>query len=454
METPLHTNESSLQTLTERRARRILSPIEFFIRKQAASGVLLILAIFIALVLANSPWNTLLPSIASLEIGGYLNDRLFGMSILKWIGDGLLAIFFFMVGLEIKREVLIGEFRHPKHAILVVMAALGGMIVPACLYLTLNHQGDAHYGWAIPMTTDTAFAIGVLALLARHVSISATIFLTGLAIIDDIVTVAVIAFFYTNNFDAAVFTKACVILGILFSCNALGIRRGWIYLLLGTVLWWYIHAAGIHGTLAGLLLALAVPARSQIGQRRFIEKMKLQILDFEQGKNFGKKMLQSNRQHQLANAMGSTIRAASTPLQRWHSGFVTPVAIIVLPLFALFNAGVPLSLNAIAMAMTSPVSLGIMLGLVLGKPLGITLFSYLALRLRIGTMPQGMVFSELIGVGLLAGIGFTMSLFITLLGFNQHPEFIENAKIAILFSSLLASIIGILWLWLTRKNKF
>jgi NhaA family Na+:H+ antiporter len=303
------------------------------------------------------------------------------------------------------------------------------------------------------MATDTAFAIGVLALLARHVSISATIFLTGLAIIDDIVTVAVIAIFYTSNFDATIFAKACVILGVLFSCNALGIRRGWIYLILGAALWWHIHEAGIHGTLAGLLMALAVPARSQIGQRRFIEKMKHQIFDFEQGKRTGEMMLESSRQHKLADAMGSTIRAASTPLQRWHSGLEIPVAIIVLPLFALFNAGVSLSVDSISIALKSPVSWGIMLGLVIGKPLGIAFFSYAALHLRIGTMPKGMVFTELVGVGLLAGIGFTMSLFITLLGFAQHPAFIDSAKIAILLSSLAAAALGILWLlFVSRKN--
>lgn len=452
MRTTPPTPESSLQTLIERGAQRIFSPIESFIRKQAASGILLILALLIALALANSEWKAFLPALGSMEVGGYLQDRAFGMSILKWIGDGLLAVFFFMVGLEIKREVLIGEFRHPKHAVLVVMAALGGMLVPAFLYLALNYQGHAQNGWAIPMATDTAFAIGVLALLARHVSISATIFLTGLAIIDDIVTVVVIAIFYTSDFDTAVVIKACMILGFLFGCNLLGIRRGWIYLMLGTALWWYIHASGIHGTLAGLLLALAVPARSQIGQRSFIEKMKLQLFDFEQGKRSGEIMLESNSQHELADAMGSTIRAASTPLQRWHSGLATPVAIIVLPLFALFNAGVPLSVDAIKEALASPVSWGIMLGLVIGKPLGITLFSYIGIKLRLGTMPKNMTFHELIGVGLLAGIGFTMSLFIALLGFKEWPQFIEPAKIAILFSSLTAAMLGMVWLRCQSKS--
>jgi len=379
-------------------------------------------------------------------MGGYLGDYAFSMTLLEWIGDGLLALFFFMVGLEIKREVLIGDLRHPKHALLVIVAAVGGMVAPAGIYLLLNFGGEGHSGWAIPMATDTAFAIGVLALMARHVSISATIFLTALAIIDDIITVLVIALFYTNDFEPMALMKALVPLSILVACNFLGIRRGWIYMILGIALWYYIHAAGIHGTLAGLLMAFAIPARSQIGQLRFIERMKTLIFDFENGKRSGETMLQSDGQHQLADHMGNTIRAASTPLQRWHSGLETPVAILVLPLFALFNAGVHLSADSVNNALSSPVSWGIMLGLVIGKPLGIVCFSYVAIQWRIGKMPQGMMFTELIGAGLLAGIGFTMSLFIALLGFEQHAEFIEPAKIGIFLSSLIAAFLGMIWL--------
>jgi NhaA family Na+:H+ antiporter len=446
-------DKKTLHALIEHRASLILTPLEAFVRKQAASGILLIITIAVALFMANSPWAAWLPTIGGKEMGGYLGHYTFSMTILEWIGDGLLAVFFFMVGLEIKREVLIGELRHPKHALLVIIAAAGGMIVPAGLYLLLNFNGEGQSGWAIPMATDTAFAIGVLALLARHVSVSATIFLTALAIIDDIVTVLVIALFYTNDFEPMVFMKAFVPLGILVACNFLGIRRGWIYMILGIALWWYIHAAGIHGTLAGLLMAFAIPARSQIGQLRFIEKMKTLIFDFEKGKRSGETILQSDQQHQLADNMGNAIRAASTPLQRWHSGLEIPVAILVLPLFALFNAGVHLSADSVSNALSSPVSWGIMLGLVVGKPLGITCFSYIAIRWHIGKMPHGMVLTELIGAALLAGIGFTMSLFIALLGFEQHPEFIEPAKIGILLSSLIAAFLGMIWLRMTAYSN-
>ena len=444
--TPTPYEPKILQTLIERKASRVLTPLESFIRKQAAAGALLVATIILALIMANSPWNSWLPSIAAAELGGHLYRYAFTLSVAEWIGDGLLAIFFFMVGLEIKRELLIGQLRDRHHATLVVMAALGGMIVPACFYWLLNYNTEAHFGWAVPMTTDTAFAIAVLAFLARHVSIGATIFLTALAIIDDIITVIVIAVFYTNDFETSMFMKALIPFALLVACNYLGIRQGWIYALLGIVLWGYIHGSGIHGTLAGLLIAVAVPARSQISQRRFIERIKDQIFDFEKGKQKGEIMLQSQQQHSLADDMGTTIRAASTPLQRWHSALESPVAIVVLPLFALFNAGVHLSFDALSAAWNSSVSWGIILGLVVGKPLGITVFSYAAIRMQVGKMPEDMTLTELVGVGLVAGIGFTMSLFIALLGFENYPQFIEPAKVGILISSVIAAFLGMIWL--------
>ncbi len=434
----------------ERKTSRLLTPLEAFIRQQAASGLLLVLAIIIALTMANSGSDTWLQSIAAMELGANFHHYTFSMAISEWISDGFMALFFFMVGLEIKREMLIGQLRHLRTTLFIFIAALGGMVVPAFIYLILNYNGVGHHGWAIPMATDTAFALAVLAFLARHVSISAFIFLTALAIIDDIITVTIIALFYTQGFDSMMFIKALIPLSLLFACNFMGIRRGWIYLILGIVLWLYVHASGVHGTLAGLLMALAVPARSQIGQHRFIEKIKSQIFDFEKGKHSGEVMLQSNQQHLLADAMGNTIRAASTPLQRWHSSLESPVAIIVLPLFAIFNAGVYLSIDSVSEAMASSVSWGIILGLVIGKPLGITFFSFIAIRLHMGRMPKDMTFSELIGVGLLSGIGFTMSLFITLLGFKNHPELIEPAKVGILISSVLAAVLGMIWLRLSH----
>lgn len=423
----------------------MLTPLESFIRKQAAAGMLLIIATLAALLLANSSWNDRLITIAGMEFGIHLHRWNFGLPIAGWISDGLLALFFFLIGLEIKREMLIGKLRHVKHALLVLVAAIGGMVVPALIYIAFNYHGPGHHGWAIPMTTDTAFAIGILAFMARRISISASIFLAALAIIDDIITIFIIAIFYTEELHVNSLLLAIIPLTLLFGINSAGIRRGWIYALLGIVLWWFIHESGIHATLAGLLMALAIPARPQINQSGFIEKVRKQISHFEINTPPGQKILTSSGQHYLAAGIGETVMAASTPLQRWHSLMENPIAIVVLPLFALFHAGVFLSRETMAGALYSPITLGIIVGLVIGKPLGVVLFSWLALRTDRVRMPEGMHFRELIGIGLLAGIGFTMSLFITVLGFKHAPHLIEQAKIGILYASLLATALGILW---------
>jgi Na+:H+ antiporter, NhaA family len=377
----------------------------------------------------------------------------FHFPIEKLINDGLLTLFFFLIGLEVKREMLIGQLRNPRQAFLIFAAAVGGMVIPALIYAFFNHLGSGHSGWAIPMATDTAFAIGVLALLARHVSIGVSIFLAALAIFDDIGAILVIAIFYTPQVDMRFLLYATASLALLFALNVMGIRKGWVYLILGIALWWFILESGLHATLAGLLMALAVPARSRISQRSFIAKIRRQISAFEVGEKNDQDILKSNSQHVLASDISETVNAASTPLQQWYSLLEPPIAIIVLPLFALFNAGIHLSPRTLIEAMASPVTLGIVAGLVVGKPLGITLFSLAALRLHLGKMPEGMVFVELIGAGMLAGIGFTMSLFITALGFKGHAELLEPAKAGILIASVLSASLGIIWLFLTRRRR-
>lgn len=332
------------------------------------------------------------------------------------------------------------------------MAAIGGMIVPALIYYGFNYGSHGQAGWAIPMTTDTAFAIGILALLSKRVSPSASIFLAALAIIDDIITIIIISIFYTHELHVAALYKALIPLGLLFLINFVGIRRGWVYTVLGIALWWYIHESGVHATIAGLLVAMAVPARARIGQRSFVDSIREQILNFEQRKEPGQAILKAPGQHKLAVDIGETVKEASTPLQRWHSLLENPIAIIVLPLFALFHAGVHLSYAIIADAMASSITLGIIAGLVIGKPLGVIVFSLIALRLNIAKLPDGMTFSEIVGIGFLAGIGFTMSLFIAVLGFEPYPELVAPAKIGILISSFIAAPLGVVWLLMARPQ--
>lgn len=436
----------SLQNPLERKVEGLVTPIESFIRKQAAAGMLLFVATALALFLTNSVWAVAWAEIPNIKFGVYLYRWSFVLPIKQWISDGLLALFFFLIGLEIKREILVGELRSTKYAIFVFMAAIGGMIVPGIIYYIMNYNGPGQVGWAIPMTTDTAFAIGILALITKKSSKSVAIFLAALAIIDDIITIIVISIFYTQELNLSALFESFLPLLILIIVNIMGIRRGWIYAVLGIVFWWYIQQSGIHATLAGLVIAMTVPARAKIGQRGFVDAIRAQILNFEESKKPGQAILEAPEQHALTVDIGETVKEASTPLQRWHSLLENPIAIIVLPLFALVHSGVYLTFNYAIGAMSSPVTLGIIAGLVIGKPLGIVIFSTLSVRLKVAQIPEGIKFTDIVGVSLLAGIGFTMSLFIAILGFNSSPELLEFAKIGILFSSALSAIFGIIWL--------
>lgn len=346
--------DASLQTLIERRFAYMLSPLEWFVRKQSAASILLLFATLLALAFANSPWAYVIPSITEMKIAFSFHEWSFAFSIKGLVNDGLLSLFFLLLGLEIKREILTGHLSHPKKITLIIFAASGGMIVPALIYFALNTGEAGQVGWAIPMATDTALAIGVLALLARYVSIGVSIFLAALAIFDDIGAILVIAIFYTDNIDGHALLLAFIPYFLLGCLNIAGVRRSWPYIMLGIVFWAYIHASGIHATLAGLLMALAIPARSRISQRTFITLMRQQILMFEKDRNVDGNILKSPEQNLQMTNMGATVHAASTPLQRWYNILGNPIAIIVLPLFAISNAGVHLSAETISIALSSP----------------------------------------------------------------------------------------------------
>ncbi|TIQ08748.1 MAG: Na+/H+ antiporter NhaA [Mesorhizobium sp.] len=447
-----HTKDPTLQSLFEKRVEKIFSPLEIFIYRQTTAAILLALAALLALILANSPWNRLAENIAAIEMGLVLHHWHVALSIREWISSGFMAMFFFLIGLEIKRETLAGKLRQPQQVSLIVLAAAGGMIFPALIYWGINHSGPGEHGWAIPMATDTAFAIGVLALLAKRVSYGISIFLTAMAIFDDIGAILVISIFYTDELEAGPLLGAGVVLVLLFLINIMGVRRSWVYALLGFVLWFFVHDSGIHATLAGLLLAVTIPARTRLGEMGFIEEVRSLLLIFEKGRREHGGILGSAKQHALAADIGAAVKAASTPLQRWETLLIYPIGIIVLPLFALFNAGISLSGEALAAAMSSPVTLGVMAGLVIGKPLGISLMVLFALRLKVGKLPEGMTISEVVGVGMLGGIGFTMSLFITALSFDQ-PNLIDEAKTGIVFSSLISAIAASAWIYFTHRAR-
>ncbi|WP_435641756.1 Na+/H+ antiporter NhaA [Micavibrio aeruginosavorus] len=442
----------TLQSYFERQIERYLSPIDLFIHKQTTAAIFLFIATIIALVLTNSPLSGVLQYVSDLDIGVVFQDSQFILSLKEWINSGLMALFFFLIGLELKREILAGKLRDTRQVMLIIMGAFGGMAVPALLYWLLNPSGPEVHGWAIPMATDTAFAVGVLVLVASRVSFGISIFLVALAIFDDIGAITVIAMFYTDQLHFEPLLKSLIPIFFIIIMNVSGVRRGWIYAVLGVSLWWFIHESGIHGTLAGLLMAIMSPARTRVGKISFVKEIRSILSAFEHNDKPDQTMLETSRQHNLTSDVEEMAKSASTPLQRWQAFLINPVGIFVLPLFALFNAGIVLSSSNISIALSSHVTWGIIAGLVIGKPLGIVLFTFLGLWLKLGKLPEGMQKFELVGAGILAGIGFTMSLFITALSFEGHAEMIDPAKIGILISSILSASLGALWLYMFTRS--
>jgi len=449
-----NSRDKLLQTLLERSVGEVFSPLENFIRKQTTAALLLVIATIIALSLANLPWENPIAHISEKELGFLFNDGQFTMPLSEWINSGFMALFFFILGLEIKRSIMAGKLHDPQNVSLVIIAAIGGMVVPGMLYALLNYGSEGVHGWAIPMATDTAFAIGILAILASRISAGISIFLAALAIFDDIGAILIIAIFYTEQLHYASLLLALIPLTLLIGVNRMGITNGFVYTILGVILWAYVHASGLHATLAGLLLAFTVPAKTYLHQSSFIDKLRGLLDNFESSNNkTHAAMLSSESQHDLTEEMHRHMKIVSTPLQRWELLFINPVSIIVLPLFALFNAGIVLSGDTLMVALESSVMWGIVAGLVVGKPLGIILFSYIGIKLKAGKLPEGVSMKEVVGVGMVAGVGFTMSVFITNLAFTNNPELVDSAKFGILLASILSACIAIAWLFFCSEKS-
>jgi len=362
------------------------------------------------------------------------------LTLHDWINDGLMAVFFFLVGLEIKRELLVGDLASVRHAALPIAAALGGMIVPAILYAVINHGTAASRGWGIPMATDIAFALGVLALVGPRVPAGLRVLLAALAIVDDLGAVLVIALFYTSNLGWGHLIAAVGIVTLLVMCNAAGVRHGGVYALLGVALWLALLHSGVHATIAGVLLAIAVPARTRIDEGEFLLRGREALDDFERACGPATTVLTNPAQQEAIARLEELGDQAQAPLVTLEQQLGTLVAFVIMPLFALANAGVPLGGHARG-PLATPVTIGVMLGLVIGKPIGITLFSWLGVRSRIAALPPGVSWRALHSLSWLGGIGFTMSLFIAGLAFSASP-LLQSAKLGILSSSVVAGIIG------------
>lgn len=423
--------------------QRIVSPFARFARTESAGGIVLIAATLIAIAWANSPWGESYHHLWETPLSVGLGPFALTYPLHYWINDGLMAVFFFLVGLEIKREFLVGELASLKRASLPIAAALGGMIVPAALYMLLNTEGEGARGWGIPMATDIAFALGVLALLGPRIPLSLKVFLAALAIVDDLGAVMVIAVFYTASINWTALAVGFVLLGALVVANRLHARNPLIYLFVGIVVWVAFLKSGVHATVAGVLLAMTIPARTRIDTAEFLSRGR-RILDyFDAAGREGKNVLTNKAQQAAVQEMESACESAQAPLQRIEHDLHYWVAFGIIPIFALANAGVDLGGN-LGAAFSNTVTLGIILGLVVGKPVGITLFAYAAVRSGLADLPASVTWRAIRGVSLLGGIGFTMSLFIAGLAFPQHPELNEDAKIGIFVASLVAGLAG--WL--------
>jgi len=372
-------------------------------------------------------------------------------SLHHWINDGLMVIFFFVVGLEIKRELLVGELSSAKKAALPIAAALGGMIFPALIYTMFNLGSEGASGWGIPMATDIAFVVGILALLGNRVPLALKIFILALAIVDDLGAVLVIAIFYTSNISLTSLMIAGGLIVLLIAMNRLGVRNLLVYTFVGIALWLAFLKSGVHATVAGVLLAFTIPVSSRINTMKFKKETESLIKDFDNAGEHGDDVLTNSERLTIVDQIENNCEKILTPLQRFEHGLHPWVSFFIMPVFALANAGVAVS-DELGSALTHPVSIGIILGLFIGKQIGIFGFSYLAVKLKLASEPEGVSWKKIYAASVLAGIGFTMSLFIANLAFSSE-ELLNISKVGILTGSLLSGIVGFIILKSALNKK-
>jgi Na+:H+ antiporter, NhaA family len=377
-----------------------LKPFREFLQSETSGGIILLGCVGLSLLIANSPLSSSFENLLATTIGFNTSYLHLDYSVSAWINDGLMAIFFLMVGLEIKRELVEGELSSPKKAALPILAALGGVLTPAFIYFIFNNGRVTATGWGIPMATDIAFAIAIISLLGKRVPVSLRIFLAALAIVDDLMAILVIAVFYTSEIHFANLAYAGVVLLLLILFNKLGVKKIIFYLIPGVFIWYFIHHSGIHATIAGVLTAFTLP---------------------------------------------TTPDAKESPLEKLEHYLFKPVNFLIMPLFALSNTNIRFEKGMIS-GLATPLGFGIVFGLFIGKPLGITIFSWLSTKIGIAKLPAGTKWKHIFGAGILGGIGFTMSIFVAILSFFGNNNLLAEAKFAILCASLLAGICGATYL--------
>jgi NhaA family Na+:H+ antiporter len=421
---------------------RFIRPIGEFVNTETSGGVFLLAATAVALVWANSPWDSryfgLVHAHISFRTGVFSIDDSLG----HLVNDGLMTVFFFVVGLEIKRELLHGELASRRKAALPVAAALGGMIAPALLYAAWNRGGEGASGWGIPMATDIAFAMGALALLGRRAPFSLKVFLLALAIVDDLGAILVIAIFYTDSISIEALAWAAALIALIVLAARAGVRGTNVYIALGVLLWAAVYQSGIHATLAGVVLAALTPSRPQFTQRDFEASALDLLVSYRHARDRG----DAENAQQVLSEFEDLTRGTESPLDRLEHALHPWVSYLIIPVFALANAGVAISSSLVSDSLSSTVSLGVATGLVIGKPLGIVLACFLAVKFGLADLPNNTGYGHMLGLGLVAGIGFTVSLFISGLAFD-NPILTDEAKLSILCASALAGLLGFVYLW-------
>jgi NhaA family Na+:H+ antiporter len=418
---------------------KIIAPVNRFIHLEYTSGIVLLVSVIIAIIWANSSFHEFYHHLWEINFSVGFEGHILNQPLHSWINDGLMAIFFFVIGLELKREFMDGELSTFSKAVLPMMAALGGMLVPALIYFFINKGTEASHGWGIPMATDIAFALALLAMAGKHIPGAVKVFLSALAVADDLGAVLVIAFFYTSGLNLVALGIAGIFFVILIAGNILGVRSNAFYLIMGIGVWIGFLLSGVHATLAGVLVAFTIPASTKINEQAYAAHLRKLSHDFE-NEIPNNSTLTTPAQHLTIQQVKVLSLAAETPLQKIEYALHPWVAFLIMPLFALANSGIIIGADFFK-AIINPVSIGVFSGLVAGKFAGILLFTWVMVKMGLAKLPYMTTWRHIMGVALLGGIGFTMSLFISGLAF-KHPVFADQAKYGILIASVLAGILG------------
>ena len=435
----------------EKAFNRVSTPFEHFLHAQTTTGIILMFMTVLALILANTPLTETYTQFFHTKVNLTVGSWQLSHTIHHWINDGLMAIFFFIIGLEIKREILVGELSNIKVAILPILSAIGGMALPALIYLSINYGGEGAVGWGIPMATDIAFAISALVLLGNRVSPALVTFLVALAIVDDLGAVIVIAVFYTDQINMLPLGLAGISFLIMVVFNRIGIHMILPYFIVGLFMWFFMLESGVHATIAGVIAAMAIPSKPKFPPVDFTMHTK-NLLDEYDNYPVATDHMMHEKQKALLINIKDRIDSVGTPAARLEHDLHLPVSLIVIPLFALANAGISIDFSSIGDTILTPVSMGIITGLILGKVSGIFGVAWLAIKLGIAKLPEGSSMSQIFGVAFLGGIGFTMSIFVGDLAFLGHETLIFQTKVGILAASLFAGLFGFFWLKYAAKK--